>query len=174
MSCKKAERMVKMAVKILEMKKESAPAARFIGKKYTGGANWEEWWANNWFDRLEETPGLALNDNGYVGAVHIVDGMPEYWIGMFFPSGTQVPEGFEHVDMEPVDYAVFYLCGSMESGEFFSMDTHNMCLRELEAHGLKRKEDDWCFERYNCPRFTTPDESGKVILDYGISVEGES
>ena len=35
----------------------------------------------------------------------------------------------------------------------------------------KRKEDDWCFERYNCPRFTTPDEKGNVILDYGISIE---
>lgn len=31
--------------------------------------------------------------------------------------------------------------------------------------------DDWCFERYSCPRFTTPDAEGSVILDYGISVE---
>ena len=31
---------------------------------------------------------------------------------------------------------------------------------------------DWCFERYNCPRFTSPDEAGNVILDYGISIVG--
>lgn len=162
-----------MAVKILEVKRESSPAARFIGRKYENGANWEEWWANNWFARLEETPGLAFNDNGYMGAVHIVDGRPQYWIGMFFPAGTRVPEGFEYVDMEPLDYAVCYLYGSKDSGELYSMDTHNMCLQELKAQGLRRKEDDWCVERYNCPRFTTPDESGNVILDYGISVEGE-
>jgi hypothetical protein len=30
----------------------------------------------------------------------------------------------------------------------------------------------WCaFERYNCPRFTEPDENGDVILDYGILLE---
>lgn len=46
-----------------------------------------------------------------------------------------------------------------------------MCLNELNALGLKRKEDDWCFKRYNCPRFTTPDEKGNAILDYAISIE---
>ena len=65
-----------MSVKILEVKKESFPAARFIGKKYTQGPNWGEWW-----------------------------------------------------------------------------------------------ENDWCFERYNCPRFTSPDNNGNIILDYGISIE---
>jgi hypothetical protein len=65
-----------MSVKILEVKKESFSAARFIGKKYTQGPNWGEWW-----------------------------------------------------------------------------------------------ENDWCFERYNCPGFTTPDNNGNVILDYGISIE---
>jgi hypothetical protein len=65
-----------MSVKILEVKKESFSAARFIGKKYTQGPNWGEWWQN-----------------------------------------------------------------------------------------------DWCFERYNCPRYTMPDNNGNVILDYGISIE---
>lgn len=51
------------------------------------------------------------------------------------------------------------------------MNTHNMCLEALKAQGLKRKEYDWCFKRYNCPRFTTPDENGDVILDYGIAIE---
>ena len=45
-----------------------------------------------------------------------------------------------------------------------------MCLEALRAAGFARKGDDWCFERYNCPRYTTPDGEGNVILDYGISV----
>ena len=160
-----------MEIQILKIEQESCPATRFVGKRYADNVNWEEWWSNNWFDVLESIPGLPINDNGYIGAVHIVDGMPEYWIGMFFPVDTDVPSGFEYVDIEPLNYAVFYLYGRENSSEFYSMETHNMCLEELKAHNLIRKEDDWCFERYNCPRFTTPDANGNVILDYAVSIE---
>lgn len=90
---------------------------------------------------------------------------------MFFPADAEVPEGFEYVNIEPLDYAVCYLYDKEDSRDFFTMDTHNMCLKELKTHDLVRKEDDWCFERYHCPRFTTPDEKGNVILDYAISIE---
>lgn len=160
-----------MAVKIIEIKKESCPAARLIGKKYGEAPNWGEWWENNWFETLEAKERLTFNGDAYIGAVHIVDGMPEYWIGMFFPADTEVPESFEYVDIEPLDYAVCYLSDKENSGEFYTMDTHNMCLAKLKTCHFKRKEDDWCFERYNCPRFTTPDEKGNVILDYGISID---
>ena len=50
-------------------------------------------------------------------------------------------------------------------------DSEGFDVVAMKALGFKRKEDDWCFERYNCPRFTTPDEEGNVILDYGISIE---
>lgn len=160
-----------MGVKILEVKRESCPAARFIGKKYESGVNWDEWWENDWFAILENNQSIPFNGDAYIGAVRIVNGMPERWIGMLFPVNTEVPEGFLYVDMEPLDYAVCYLYDKEGSGEFYSMDTHNMCLEELKAHNLRRKEDDWCFERYNCPRFTTPDEGGNVILDYAISIE---
>lgn len=161
-----------MAVKLLEVKQESCGAARFIGKKYDDFVNWGEWWEKNWFAVLEAIPGLPINDDGYIGAVHIVDGRPEYWIGMFFPAGTEIPDGFEAVDMEPMHYAVCYLYGDEHNGELYSMETHEQCLEALKVQGLKRKEDDWCFERYNCPRFTTPDAQGKVILDYALSIEG--
>lgn len=162
-----------MAVQILEIKEESCPAARFIGKRYPGPGNWGEWWENGWFDILEQIPGLPINDNGYIGAVHIVDGAPEYWIGMFFPEDTLVPEGFSAVDIPPLDYAVCYLYAKEGDPALYSMDTHNACLEALNGSGFVRKEDDWCFERYNCPRFTSPDEHGNIILDYAISVKGE-
>lgn len=161
-----------MAVKIIEIKKESCPAARLIGKRYEETPNWGEWWENNWFEILEAKERLPFNGDAYIGAVHIVDGMPEYWIGMFFPSDTEVPESFEYVDIELLNYAVCYLYDKENSGEFYTMDTHNMCLDKLKACHFNRKEDDWCFERYNCPRFTTADEKGNVILDYGISIDG--
>lgn len=159
-----------MAVKLLEIKKESCPATRLIGRKYTGAPNWGEWWENEWFAVLEQNPCLPINGDAYIGAVHIVEGMPERWIGMFFPAGTEVPDGFESIDIEPQEYAVCYLSDKEGSRGFFTMETHDMCLEALRAAGFARKEDDWCFERYNCPRYTTPDGEGNVILDYGISV----
>ena len=160
-----------MSVKILEVKKESFPAARFIGKKYTQSPNWGEWWENDWFSVLEKNERLSVNGDAYIGAVHIVDGMPEYWIGMFFPVNTEVSEGFDFVDIDSLDYAVCYLQDKEGSGDFYTMETHNLCLENLKLLGFKRKEDDWCFERYNCPRYTMPDNNGNVILDYGISIE---
>ena len=160
-----------MAVKIVDVKRESCPKVRLIGKKYEGRPNWGEWWQNDWFAVLEGIGNHPMNDDGYIGATKIVDGKPERWIGMFFPVDVKAPEGFEFIDIEPMEYAVFYLYDKEGSGDFYTMETHNMCLSELAARGMKRKEDDWCFERYNCPRFTTPDKDGCVILDYGISIE---
>ncbi len=160
-----------MSVKITEIKLEHFPEVRLIGKRYSSSPDWGEWWEKNLFSSLEKLPQIPENGDAYVGAVHIVDDMPEYWIGMFFSADTQVPDGYEYIDILPHDYAVCYLYGKEGSPEFYTMDTHNMCLDELRCHGFTRKEDDWCFERYNCPRFTTPDKDGNVILDYGVSVE---
>lgn len=160
-----------MAVEILEVKKESCPKARLIGKRYEGVPNWGEWWENNWFEILETNQRLSFNGDAYIGGVHIVNGMPEHWIGMLFPENTEVPEGFEYVDIAPLDYAICYLYDKENSSEFYTIDTHNQCLEKLKEYNWKRKEDDWCLERYNCPRFTTVDEKGNVILDYAISIE---
>lgn len=160
-----------MAVEILEVKKESCPKARLIGKRYEGVPNWGEWWENNWFEILETNQRLSFNGDAYIGGVHIVNGMPEHWIGMLFPENTEVPEGFEYVDIAPLDYAICYLYDKENSSEFYTIDTHNQCLEKLKEYNWKRKEDDWCLERYNCPRFTTGDEKGNVILDYAISIE---
>lgn len=160
-----------MSVKILDVKRESCPATRFVGKRYDKTPNWGEWWQNSWFAILEECEPLHINEKSYIGAMRVVDGMPEYWIGMFCAEDVVVPDGFDCVDIEPREYAVFYLYDKDNSKDFYTMDTHVMCLEELKALGLKRKEDDWWFERYSCPRFTTPDEEGNVILDYAVSIE---
>ena len=160
-----------MSVIIKEIKKESHPSTRLIGKKYKNAPNWSEWWQNDWFSVLEKNERLHTNDDAYIGAVRIINGSPERWIGMFFPQNTNVPEGFDYIDIEPTDYAVFYLYGNEYSKDFYTMETHNMCLDKLKILDLNRYEDHWCFERYQCPRFTSPDENGNVILDYGISIK---
>lgn len=161
-----------MAVKITKVSREHFPSLRFIGRRYSAnehfGAKWGEWWANDLFTPLDRLGGHSVNGDAYIGAKRIVDGMLEYWIGMFFAPGTEVPEGYEFVDMDAINYAVFWIYGN--ENEVATFDAHNLCLCELSKHGMVRREDDWCFERYNCPRYTTPDAAGNVILDYGISI----
>lgn len=64
-----------MSVTIKEVKRESCPATRFIGKRYENGPIWGEWWQNDWFSVLEETERLPFNGDAYIGAVHIVNGI---------------------------------------------------------------------------------------------------
>ena len=108
-----------MTVEILEVKRETCPPARLIGKRYQAAANWGEWWENGWFEILEALPCLSFNGDAYLGGVHIKDGMAERWIGMLFAADTEVPSGFDYVDIEALDYAVCYLYGKEGSGDFF-------------------------------------------------------
>ena len=167
-----------MAVEIRKTYKESFPSLRLIGKKYSDddrqggsfGHKWGEWFQNGWFDEIEKLGPIAENDDSYLGVMRVVDGMVEYWIGMFFPAGTEVPSGFESVDIPAFDAAVCWLYGNEQSGELYGLEVHNMVVAEAAKHGFIRKDDDWCFERYNCPRFTAPDDKGNVILDYGVAI----
>lgn len=156
-----------MSVQIIDIQKECWPQCLLIGKR---GTDWNSWHENNWFAPLEALTPLPQNGDAFIGAVHIVNGAPERWIGMFFPVGTPVPEGYESITIPAKDYAVCYLRDREGSSDFFAYATHEQCLSALRQRGYTRSEDDWCFERYACPRFSTPDEEGMVVLDYGIAI----
>lgn len=159
-------------MEIVKVYTESFPKLKLIGKKYTDkddiGAKWGEWHQNGWFDAVEALGPLPQNNDAYVGAKRIYNGAFVYWIGLFFSPETEVPEGFESVEIGPLDMAVCWLYGSCT--ELTSLEAHNECLSELKKRGHVRSENDWCFEMYNCPRFTSPDEKGNVILDYCIAI----
>ncbi|MDE6921688.1 MAG: hypothetical protein K2P89_17575, partial [Lachnospiraceae bacterium] len=59
---------------IMKVFKEEVPAMRFIGKKYHDYSGWGEWFANGWFETIENSMGgtdriLGIWENGgaYVG-----------------------------------------------------------------------------------------------------------
>lgn len=160
---------------------ERIPTAVLIGRRYTDddrvngsfGHKWGECFESGLFTILENmnVHSTAEHGDAYLGAMRVVDGAFEYWIGMSFPVGTPVPEGFGSVTMEALTYAVYWLYGKENSGDLFGMEAHELCLSDIKTRGLSRKEDDWCIERYNCPRFTEADGDGNVILDYLISID---
>ncbi len=165
---------------IIKVYRESLPALRLIGKRYVEGdlakdggfsGQWDEWMRRDWFKPLEVLGSLSENGDAYVGCMRCA-GEFEYWIGMFFPAGTAVPEGYSSVDIPAGDIGVCWIQGRAETGELYGQEIHDACFGRIREAGWLPAANGWFFERYNCPRFTTPDETGKVILDYCVYLEG--
>ena len=98
---------------------------------------------------------------------------------MFFPENTPVPEGFAFADIPEGEVGLCWIYGNPDNDNMYSM--HDICMEKLREQGMGEFRDDfagelnswyWFFERYNHPRFTTPDEKWKVILDYGMYLAG--
>ncbi|MDD2481725.1 MAG: GyrI-like domain-containing protein [Lutispora sp.] len=163
-------------VEIIKVYRESLPSLRLIGKRYTDrdrdvnggfGNKWGEWFEKGYFRALEELGSLPENGDAYLGCMRCV-GEFEYWIGMFFPEETPVPDGYMYVDIPSGDLGTCWIRGREDNGEIYGQEPHEMCISKIKEAGWQLSEDPWFIERYNCPRFTTPDEKGKVILDYCI------
>lgn len=158
---------------------QALPVTRFVGIKYgdkdrvngTFGHQWGEWFEKNRFEKLEGLLTEEFNktyedSQAYVGLMRWKDGEPfQYWIGMFLPQNTQIPEGFDSVDMRSGNLGVCWLQG-IEEQLYCNEDK---CAKRLEEKGHEIMADEegawWFFERYVCPRFTEKNEEGKVILD---------
>ncbi len=172
-------------VEIKKIYTQKIPATRFIGKKYgdgdrvngSFGAKWEEAFNGGLFDRIEAAAGKEefFEDSGaYIGLMRCRDGDPfEYWIGMFTPAETQVPEGFGYHDFHAGELGIGWIYGNDGNGEIYCHEGDVAV--KLGNEGFKIKNDErgacWFFERYQCPRFTVPDEKGNVILDIGFFIE---
>lgn len=75
-----------------------------------------------------------------------------------------MPQGYEAVEIPAGDLGVCFLYGKDSSPDLFGMDAHKACVAAWQERGWT--PSGWFLERYNCPRYTVPDEKGNVILDY--------
>lgn len=160
----------------VKVSRQAVPAQRFIGKQYgdadrvdgSFGQAWGAFFENGWMATLDALiPKDAFEDAGaHIGLMRWKDGEPfEYWIGMFTPAGTAVPEGMDCVDFEASALGVVWVQGPEDT--LYMQE--EKCAGLVEQAGYKIIDDDkgawWFFERYACPRFTTPNDKGEVILD---------
>ncbi len=164
-------------VQIIKTYPQTVPAMRFIGKRYGDedrvnggfGKQWGQWFSNAWFEELQRScdPRIAYEDgDATIGLMRWKQGEPfEYWIGLFCPEMTAVPEGYAHVDFPESELGVAWVYG--KEAEVFGQE--HKCIESLEKQGYEVINDRmgacWFFERYSCPRFITPDEHGNIVLD---------
>lgn len=161
--------------KLSKVYTQNVDATRFIGKKYVNadrvdghfGAKWNEWHTNGWFDLIKNqfcgNLTDALEDGGSFIGLMKEDGdfsTFEYWIGIFMPANTPVPNGFAYIDFPASTLGVCWIYG--KENEVFGHE--GFCGEKLKNEGYDVNVK-WCFERYACPRFTTPDEYGNIIID---------
>ena len=170
---------------IVKVYRQEVPALRFIGKKYGDsdrvngnfGKLWDDWFSSGWFDQLEKKMNGNLKSiyedgDAYIGLMRFKEGEPfEYSIGIFMPPGTEVPDGFTHIDFPQLPLGVCWLYGT--HADIYAQE--DRCAKRLEEEGWKivkdKNEAYWFMERYGCPRFTTPDGQGKIILDICWHIE---
>ena len=157
-------------VTILDTFLEHYTQLKLVGKRYTDadrdssgtfGEKWGLWHRNGWFSQLEKSG--TSPDGSYVGAMRITEQGFEYWIGMLLTQ-EETPQGFDAVNIPAENLAVCYLYGKDGSADIFGMEAHEACVSAWEEKGWL--PSGWYFERYNCPRYTSPDKKGNVILDY--------
>jgi AraC-like DNA-binding protein len=163
---------------VIKTYKQSMPATRFIGKKYGDqdrvngffSARWGDWFENGWFADIANAPGCTrdfFEDAGAsIGLMRWKNGEPfQYWIGMFTPEGTAVPEGYESIDLPARTLGVCWIQGT--EPDIYGKD--DLVMQALREHDITPVTDPdgsfWFFERYAHPRFE-PDDNGCVILDH--------
>ena len=105
---------------IIKVFREDVPAMRFIGKKYPDfGGWWGEWFSQGWFEQIENAMNgsdsileIWKNGGGYIGLERRSETEPfEYWLGMFTPIDTVVPDGFEFVDFPAIGLGTCWIYG---------------------------------------------------------------
>lgn len=167
--------------RVIKVYKQEVPAMRFIGKKYHGEegySHWGDFFANGWFDEIENAMNgvknitdIWVDGGGYVGMEFRKGGiLSDYWIGMFCPVNTKVPDGFDCYDFPMGNIGVCWNYGKEDEVHDISENQ-----KYIMDQGMELWVDDSGatvqFENGLCPRFTTPDENGNVILDYCFYVK---
>jgi len=167
---------IKFEVKRLPKVKLVGKEIRYNMEAHMKGNNrlpafWERCFNEEIFQTLEAQTEF-IYDSAYVGVMidwDKGDGDFSYIVGMLMKDGVCVPDGYYVKDIEETDVAIGWIKG--KNTDDVCSTAHAQTEQALREMGGNCSEMKWCMELYNCPRFTTPDENGEIILDYYIPVD---
>lgn len=174
-------------MEIVKAYTQTLPSVRFIGKKYSDtdrvdggfGFAWKDWMDNESFKPIIESAGGQLildqlyeDGDACLGLMRYKPEEPfQYWIGLFTPESTIVPEGYEYVDFHHSHLGICWYLG--QEPDIYGKE--DLAMQKLEGQGYKCVTDEqeafWFFERYSPKRFNVKDSDGNVVLDIGFFIE---
>jgi len=152
---------------IVKVYKEVFPPLTLVGRMYantdrdaagTFSAVWKQWFDEKLFAPLDK-----IDKSDYVGAMRINNGVFEYWIGKLLPDNTEPPDGYIAVDIPGASFGVCWITGKQGDTNIYHMEEE--CMVAMAAQQMY-PDGSWFIERYNCPRYTDPNENGEIILDF--------
>lgn len=166
---------------IVRVYKQRVPAMRFIGKNYGDsgcldwGAAWNDAMSFDIFAKVIKASGgeiksraLYEDNDAYLSLFYrnTNTGAYDAWIGMFAPIGTEAGEGLGFMDFPEQNLGVCWIYGS----QYEVHGAASQCPDKIISAGMEIQSDEHgyigFFERDQCPRFTTPDDKGNIIIDY--------
>ena len=178
-----------MSFEIVKVYKCHFPPLRLIGKRYTDadrGENgmfdvcWDAFNRSRWFDLLEKSGSSKDVEASKLGVMTINatdhSGF-SYWIGMLFPAETEVPIGFDYLDLPESDIGMTHIYGSNQNGEIYGDKPHTAAYNKLRQAGMGELNksaggaDTLVFFEQYTEKMRNPDEHGKVVLNYGFYIE---
>ena len=144
---------------IIKIYRQNVDSLKFIGKKYdnadrTNGTfkiklKWDEWFENRRFKIIENkisgNPDDTCEDgSAYIGLTRNEPGTSfQYWIGMFAPNNTEIPEGFDCIDFPKSELGVCWVYGKEE--HIFLMnegiDIIDQCNEKLIQRPAKKSQE---------------------------------
>ncbi len=138
-------------------------------------AEWRKQFEAGLFDRLNALPGAYSADT--FGVIHSWPGDMscfEYVIGMLFTElPDELPEGCVAHELEEGRMLCGYVRG--RDASYVIAGAHDLVMARADKSGYEFDIDRLCLiEGYNCPRFTQPDDQGRIIFDYYIPVVKKS
>lgn len=165
---------------ITKVLQREMPKVKFIGKRYgekdrdpqkAFAPKWQEFFAAGHFEKIEKCKGIPGISEDYLGMMRFDEnGDFEYWIGSMMAPDAEVPDEFDAMDLPAGKLGVCYLYGQ-DGPDLFGLPAHEACMNAWAGQGWTVPAHTWFIEGYNCPRYTTPDEKGNVILDYSAYIE---
>lgn len=166
--------------KLIKLEVVNLPTLYLVGKElkinmeeHMKGNNripafWDTCFSDGTFSTLEQQADFIYNP-AYVGVMmdwDKGDGYFTYICGILMKEGVTAPDGFAMHVLPPTDAAVSWIQGKDVSD--VCAKAHEQTEQALKEAGYNCDGIQWCMELYNCPRFTTPNENGEIILDYYI------
>lgn len=163
---------------LIKMQYVTMPASVVVGKSITVSmsemannpipAFWGRCFEQGLFAPLEAQADMVVEDS-YVGWMRFLSQDSfEYVCGMLMKPGCQIPGGYLAIEKPETDVAIGWVQGK-ESDVYPA--AHHLTEQGMINDGYKMNmQAGWSMELYNCPRFTTPNEQGLIILDYIIPV----